>query len=337
MEAADVLIKYARDEAGGSNWNPALHPRAGTPPNPGWFAPPDGTGDESNSVRTAQNDDPNRRSDAAPNENNDWARLPPKNGRIDELADFLEWLANAKPEDAPAIKAEIKRYFEDVGWGSAAKDLNRKLAIVLRPGITRDQRQQILNAIDVYSYADPAEYVRNFGIIAAGATAIGSVPPAAAETRAAGTAAGETATAVGAGTVAAAIKSPAEAWKIGWAARGRYFEEQLGRTLHPNFPVIDKIPDGIATSIKSIDLNAATYQNAAQLTYRLNKYVDEVVEFKGAKWSNDVVKLSDIRGRALSLAIPSGSMTAVQRTAIEAVRERAKFGESPVEIFITEF
>jgi hypothetical protein len=57
MEVADVLIKYARDEGGGgSNWNPALHPRAGTPPNPGWFSPTEG--DESSSTRTAQNDDP---------------------------------------------------------------------------------------------------------------------------------------------------------------------------------------------------------------------------------------------------------------------------------------
>jgi hypothetical protein len=31
-EAADVLTKYARDEGGDSNWNPALHPRTGTPP-----------------------------------------------------------------------------------------------------------------------------------------------------------------------------------------------------------------------------------------------------------------------------------------------------------------
>jgi hypothetical protein len=36
MEATDVLIKYARGEdGGGSDWNPALHPRTGTPPNPG--------------------------------------------------------------------------------------------------------------------------------------------------------------------------------------------------------------------------------------------------------------------------------------------------------------
>ena len=38
MEAVDFLIKYARDEGSG-DWNPALHPRAGTPPNSGWFAP----------------------------------------------------------------------------------------------------------------------------------------------------------------------------------------------------------------------------------------------------------------------------------------------------------
>src|SRR6202030_726024 len=53
MEAADVLLKYARDEGGGDAWNPALHPRAGTPPNPGWFAPTEGAGDESSSIRTA--------------------------------------------------------------------------------------------------------------------------------------------------------------------------------------------------------------------------------------------------------------------------------------------
>ena len=48
MAAEDSLIKYARDEAGGSaNWNPALHPRTGAPPNPGWSAPTDGSHDSS--------------------------------------------------------------------------------------------------------------------------------------------------------------------------------------------------------------------------------------------------------------------------------------------------
>src|ERR1700730_5727587 len=65
MEAMDGFVKYARDEGGdGSDWNPALHPRTGTPPIPGWFASTGGSG-ESVPVRTAQNDDPTQRSDAS--------------------------------------------------------------------------------------------------------------------------------------------------------------------------------------------------------------------------------------------------------------------------------
>jgi hypothetical protein len=129
----------------------------------------------------------------------------------------------------------------------------------------------------------------------------------------------------------------AAAWKRGWAARGRYFEERLGRTLHENFPAIDKIPDGIATSIKSIDLKAATYQNAAGLTGRLQKYVNEVSEFVGDSLGNDIVRPSDIKGRALSLAVPRGSMTATQKAVIENVRRWARMLNNPVDIIINEF
>ena len=99
LAAEDSLIKYARDEgAGAANWNPALHPRTGTPPNPGWFAPTGGASHDAPSVRVAENDDPTRRSDGSPDAVDHWVHLPPAK-RIDELGDFLEWLANAKPED----------------------------------------------------------------------------------------------------------------------------------------------------------------------------------------------------------------------------------------------
>lgn len=49
MEAVDILIKSA-------DWNPALHPRTGTPPNPGWFAP-SGT-EQLPPTRVAQSDTP---------------------------------------------------------------------------------------------------------------------------------------------------------------------------------------------------------------------------------------------------------------------------------------
>jgi hypothetical protein len=60
MEAEDRLIKYANAE-----WDPEKHPRAGTPPNPGWFAPTGGDGEDEPRVRVAETDDPTRRSDAA--------------------------------------------------------------------------------------------------------------------------------------------------------------------------------------------------------------------------------------------------------------------------------
>ena len=65
MTAEDSLIKYERDEGGGASWNPALHPRTGTPPNPGWFAPTDG-GHDSSAVRVAENQDNSRRTDVVP-------------------------------------------------------------------------------------------------------------------------------------------------------------------------------------------------------------------------------------------------------------------------------
>ena len=74
-----------------------------------------------------------------------WVRLRPGPQRIDELADFIEWIANAKPEDEQAIRAEIKRYFYDVGDQGSAAALNSALTVLLRPGITKEDRQQILD------------------------------------------------------------------------------------------------------------------------------------------------------------------------------------------------
>jgi hypothetical protein len=58
MEAADILIKSV-------DWNPALHPRAGTAPNPGWFAPSAGFRGKP-ALRTAQHQQPNQGTDAPP-------------------------------------------------------------------------------------------------------------------------------------------------------------------------------------------------------------------------------------------------------------------------------
>jgi hypothetical protein len=145
-------------------WDPEKHPRTGTPPNPGEFAPIDGGGSDSSPTRTAANDDPAQRSDASPTGSDNWVGLPPGD-YVGELRDLLVWLANAKPEDESAIRAEIKRRYYDVGDISGGNALNSALSDILdpdfhpnlHPDLDKERRQTILNNIAVYATADPAQ------------------------------------------------------------------------------------------------------------------------------------------------------------------------------------
>lgn len=337
IEAEDRLIKSTRGSiaAKSGDWNPALHPRAGTSPNPGWFAPTDGgSGEDSSRTQAAENDRSTRRSDASPNPSDsapkahdDWVRLPPDADDIDELHDLVEWIANAKPEDEGAIRAEIKRKFYDVGDTAGGDALNRALSDALELGNNKKARQEILDSIAVLAKTDPAEIGFSREILAVPGMVAAPGP---------GIGAAEEGAAVEAETGAAAAEAAAEnPWKMGWAKRGDYFSEKLGANLPRTFKVIDQWENGVATSIKSIDLNAATYQDGARLTYRLNDYIRKVASYEGGKMGTIEIGASDITGRALSIAIPKGSMTAVQRAAFDAARARAKaFG---VNLTVTAF
>jgi hypothetical protein len=309
----------------------AKHPRAGTPPNPGWFAPTGGeSGESSTPIRVAANDDPNHRSDASPSPTDDWVRLSLGPKRIDELADFVEWMANAKPEDEQAIRAEIKRYFYDAGDQGSAAALNSALTALLRPGLTKKDRQRILDSLDVFTRADPAEYAQNRDWTGAAAIAAGTLLPNAATE---GTAS-EGATA----EAGAAADAPSPVWKYGWARRGREIHELFSNgSSHPNFPTIDNISEtGVVTSIKSIDLNAAVYQNDTSLMYSVSDYIGRVSEFEGADLVASTVAAAQITGRELQLVIPKGSLTDAQRVVIEEVRSWAKTLNKPVDVIITE-
>lgn len=247
----------------------------------------------------------------------------------------MEWIANAKPEDEQAIRAEIKRYFYDAGDQGSANALNSALTVLLRPSITKEERQKILDSLDVYTRADPREYAQNRDwATGAALLGIGLPPNGAGETTAAE---GATAEVAAAEAKSGVITSAAEAWKRGWAARGQYFDQLLrDGSLPPLFRTIDNFTNGTATSIKSIDLNAATYQNAARLTYRLNHYVDELGDYEGGILSGTEVKSSTIADRVLNIVVPKDAMTEIQSAAVEAVRARALVANRyPVRIIIT--
>ena len=290
MEAEDVRMWVARVDA--AKWDPAQHPRTGTPPNPGWFAPTGGSTDESSSDQTAQSVG--------------GRAVLPAGQRNDELADLLQWIANAKPGDEQAIRAEIGRHYSDIG-----DTLNAVLDNVLAMGGSFQARQKILDGIEPLSRIDPGADPSTDLLIGAGLLLLGMIPPV------------------------AAVETASAAWEPGWAARGLYFSEQLGADLPATFRTIDSFSNGIATSIKSIDLSAATYQDAARLTYRLNDYIGKLAMYEGSKMGDIAIGSSEISGRVLSVAIPKGSMTAAQRAVIEAARTRAHaFG---VDLTITPF
>jgi hypothetical protein len=293
IEAEDALIKSA-------NWNPALHPRMGTPPNPGWFAPTDDASSQSSPVRVAENDHPISRSDAAQSIGENRVVLPPGE-RNDELTDLLEWIANAKPGDENGISAEIKRNYYDVGDKSGGDALNSALNNVLGPGVEYKDRQRILDAIGPYSFSRESDEQTANLLIGAGLVLPAIIPPA-----------------------AAAEAGASVVWELGWAARGFEISDRFGANLPGNFPVIDTWLNNIATSIKSIDLRTATYQSAPRLTYRINGYIDKLAVFDGASWDFWDIESADINGRVLKIVVPKGSTTKMQEAVFEAAMHRAQ-------------
>jgi len=107
-------------------------------------------------------------------------------------------------------------------------------------------------------------------------------------------------------------------WSMRPFDRGVAIENAFGHNLPKNFPVIDKWSDGVATSIKSLDLSARSYQDTRRLTGTLEGYVGKVAGFNGRAWGGMSIDASQIVARELQLVIPNAG-TAAQQAAIHQV------------------
>jgi hypothetical protein len=96
--------------------------------------------------------------------------------------------------------------------------------------------------------------------------------------------------------------------------------------LPQNFPTIDKFnkKTGTVTSIKSLDLNAKTYQNPKTLNRIVEKYVDILSKFSGATVKGTSVGAEDIKSRVLEIAIPNTG-SAIQKSVMD---DLIKYGKS---------
>ncbi|QDU55280.1 endonuclease toxin domain-containing protein [Aeoliella mucimassa] len=113
-------------------------------------------------------------------------------------------------------------------------------------------------------------------------------------------------------------------WKMGAGNRGFAVEAKLGGNLPNGFKTIDRFKDGVATSIKSIDLTSKTYQDCHQLNKLIDGYIDLMAVYKGGERAGKVIRASDITSRSLEIAIPAHSMTGMQKAAIEAAVDYGK-------------
>ncbi len=113
-------------------------------------------------------------------------------------------------------------------------------------------------------------------------------------------------------------------WEQGWSTRGLQIEARLGGNLPRSFPTIDKFENGVVTSIKSVDLTGATYQNTASLTSRLRGYVDKVANFKNASFDGTTIRARDVTQRALQVAIQPGVASPAQQAVLDQLAQYAK-------------
>ncbi len=128
-------------------------------------------------------------------------------------------------------------------------------------------------------------------------------------------------------------------WTLPPLERGIEAEKIIGRSpfLVQNFPKIDRFVNGVATSIKSIDLNAASYQNIGNLTRTVNGYIETMSRYQGQPtlWGGVRILPNQITGRAVDLAIPASGVTQAQLAALQALQQTAsKLGNTGVTLNI---
>lgn len=107
--------------------------------------------------------------------------------------------------------------------------------------------------------------------------------------------------------------------------------------IKSNFKAFDHLlPDGTAISAKTMDtVGSKTYQEPSKITYQLNKYVDDMVNFNQDRKKSPFFELknSDISAKEMYLAIPKGT-SQVQHQAIQC---SVKYAESQgVKIIVKE-
>ena len=113
-------------------------------------------------------------------------------------------------------------------------------------------------------------------------------------------------------------------WALDASERGFAVEKMLGGNLPYGFPVIDKFENGVATSIKSIDLTADSYTKGNGLFNTLKSYVNKLDNFEGARRGDVRIANDDISSKVLEIGIQPDKATLGQWEQISNALKYAK-------------
>jgi hypothetical protein len=122
-----------------------------------------------------------------------------------------------------------------------------------------------------------------------------------------------------------ARRTPNSIWNLGAFPRGRAVENViLGGPANipiPNFPVIDDFAEGVATSIKSLDLISSSAQDSTYILNTLDGYARKLSNFSGRTYGG--INIPNPQERVLMVAFEFGAATRAQSQALRQFLNQA--------------
>jgi len=117
---------------------------------------------------------------------------------------------------------------------------------------------------------------------------------------------------------------PGSVWNLDKFVRGRVIEELIlgGPARFPNAPVVEDVVQGVATSIKSVDLTAATYESTSALRSLVSGYARDLATFT---FNIGPFAAEEVSERVLVIAIEEGAATAAQANVLQAFLRNARY------------
>ena len=108
----------------------------------------------------------------------------------------------------------------------------------------------------------------------------------------------------------------AKPWSKNPFVRGQIIDKSFGNNLGSNFPVVDRLDDGILYSFKSYDTAAKTYQTTPGFFNRLKCDINSLNDFAGRSWGGVTVNVGDYSRKVLQIGVPDRLLSAEQSKAL---------------------